>query len=330
MIPLASTQPGSGSAQRLALACLLIGAGGVLLGLQRQDTGTLVGTGFTGLGMGVFVALVALVYEAAEGVREGHGVTMPRDRLAILAAASGFFGVAFLVSGVLVPGGPWMFVEVLVLLFVLARTSGRQSDGLRVGRGTAILLAVMLLFRLWVTWQGTNNNWAAMTIDVPILSGIPWLPDGVRTVQLGEFSADDFNIPRTGLIFSHTVVFWALGFALCAAGLWLRQRAAWEYENDRVQDTIDELPPELVRLVTRLLPEEEWPRLGLHHLSERQRKKRITALTQERAMKLLDFRKALEGAALGEIAARSDFAREVEDALEPLELPAPRESRDPS
>ena len=155
MIPAAErTATDSGSAQRLVLAFILIGAGGILLGLQREAGGSLVGTGFTSLAMGAFVALVAVVYAATQLVSSGEGVRMPRDGLALFSATAGYAGAAFLVAGVLVPGGPWMFAQVLLLLFVLARTTVATADGPRVGRGTAVLLGLMLLFRLWITYKG--------------------------------------------------------------------------------------------------------------------------------------------------------------------------------
>lgn len=320
-----------GAARRLVLACLAIGAGGLLLGLQRHADGPLIGTGYAGLGMGTFVALVALLANATAEVRAGHGITMPRDGLALLSVAAGFCGAAFLVAGVLVPGGPWMFAEALVLLVVFARSSGPETgsdagDGPRVGRGTLFLLGAMLLFRLWVTHQGCERQWAAVQIDVPLLSGLSWLPDSLRTISLVEFTAAEFGIPAAGLVFSHTLALWALGFALAAGGMWLRQRSSWEYENDRVHATISELPPALASLVERLIPEEDWRREGLHHLSDRQRRKRISALTEERVRRQIELREAFHaatGAGAGE--ARTEFAREVFGAIDRQgALPGPR------
>lgn len=328
---------GDEAARRLALSCALIALGGVLLGLQRETGGALVGTGFTGLGMGAFVALVAAIYAATDEVRVQGGIQMPRDALALLSVASGYLGLAFLVSGVLVPGGPWMFAEALLLLAVLSRVGAvkpeRETEGPRLGRGTILLLGLMLLFRLWVTYQGCRNEWAALTLDVPLLSGLPWLPDALRTISLGSFTADEFGIPPSGLLFPHTIVLWSLGFALAVAGLWLRQRASWEVENDRVHDTIAELPPRLATLVERLLPEEEWRELGLHHLADRQRRKRLSALTEERLLRQLELQKALRAAPAprpGEIGAASDFAREIQGAFDRYEAlpPAPAEPKD--
>jgi len=319
------------AARRLAFSCALIAFGGLLLGLQRETGGGLVGTGYTGLGMGAFIALVAAIYAATEEVRVQGGIQMPRDALALISVASGYLGLAFLVSGVLVPGGPWMFAEALFLLVVLSRAGAvrpeGETEGPRLGRGTILLLGLMLLFRLWVTYQGCQNQWAALTLDVPLLSGLPWLPDGVRTIALGEFTADEFGIPHTGLLFAHTIVLWSLGFALAVAGLWLRQRASWEVENDRVHDTIAELPPRLATLIERLLPEEQWRAFGLHHLADRQRRKRLSALTEERLLRQLELQQALRAAPAprpGEIGAASDFAREIQGAFDRFEaLPPP-------
>lgn len=319
-----------GAASRLALACALIALGGVLLGLQRASDGAFVGVGYSGLAMGALIALVAALFGATEEVRATGAVQMPRDALATLSAGSGYLGFAFLAAGVLVPGGPWMFAEALVLLFLLSRAGSvrarlEHASVPRLSRGALVVLGLMLLFRLWVTYQGCRNQWAAMSVDVPVLSDLAFLPSSVRGVALGSFTASEFGIPTVGLVFSHTFLLWAAGFALCAAGLWLRQRSSWEHENDRVHATLSELPPRLAALVERLLPEEEWPALGLHHLSERQRKKRIGALTEERVLRQLEVRKALTSAARAELATLSDFALEIREAVEPLELPAPRE-----
>jgi hypothetical protein len=310
-----------GSAWRVLLACAAVGLGGLLLGVQFTSSGELVGTGYQGLGMGVLVALVALVYVATEGLRDGvpgfAPIAMPRGWLATLSSAVGYLGLVFLVAGVLVPGGPWMFAETLVLAVVLSRTAVARADGPGVGRGTVLLLALMLLFRLWVTWRGCQEQWSAASIDVPLLSGISALPESLRTVSFGEFSAREFGIPEEGLVFARTMTVWALGFALCAGGLWLRQRSSWELENDRVHDTIGELPPELARLVERLLPEEEWRQLGLHHLSDRQRKKRISALTEERLRRTAELRDAWRTARGPELTGGDEFAREIQGLLGP-------------
>ena len=107
----------------LALACLMIGLGGLLLGLQVDGNGDLVGTGFTALGVGALVALAASLVQAGVAGR------LPTDWLAGFSAACGFVGMSVCVAGVLAPGGAWMFAEVLLLFWLLARRRKRIQPG---------------------------------------------------------------------------------------------------------------------------------------------------------------------------------------------------------
>jgi hypothetical protein len=205
----------------------------------------------------------------------------------------------------------------------------------RVTHGTIVWLALFLLARLWVTYQGVRHEWAAIRFDVPLLSRIPWMPEGMRRVSLGDFSAAEFGIPEQGLHFSHTVALWAGGLALCVGGLWWRHRAAVEHENDKVHATVHRLPPPLASLVELILPEEEWRELGLHGLNERQRRKRIAGLTQERVLRQVEFNRAFLA---GRPPLSDDapvFVRDIHQVIEgyaPPALPGPgsRAERDPS
>ncbi|MEM7516273.1 MAG: hypothetical protein AAF368_05030, partial [Planctomycetota bacterium] len=83
----------------LALACLAIALGSALLAVQVDATGSIVGTGFTALGIGSLVALIASMFQA------GATRSLPRTPLQLFSTAIGFFGLASLVAGVLAPGG---------------------------------------------------------------------------------------------------------------------------------------------------------------------------------------------------------------------------------
>lgn len=314
------------SADQLLVACLMIAVGGLLLGLQRQADGSFCGTGYASLAMGALVALLPTVFALVSGSAAARPM-LPHTWLAALSALMGFAGLAFVASGVLVPGGPWMFVEALVLLLVLSRRGPEgEIAGVRVSRGTILWLAGFLLMRLWVTWQGVQNEWAAVSFDVPLLSRIPWIPEAMRTVSLGDFTAAEFGIPEQGLHYSHTITLWAVGLALCVGGLWWRHRAGIECENDRVHETIHRLPPAYASLVELILPEDEWRELGLHGLNERQRRKQIALLTQERVMRQVEFNRVfLAGRPMIEPGAPA-FVNDIHQVIEsysPPALPAP-------
>lgn len=274
----AATRPPEAAELHLGIAGLLVAIGGLLLGLQVDGRGALVGTGFGALGIGALVAVIATLLQALRS----HSV--PRDLVSGFSALCGFCGVSFLVAGVLAPGGGWMFFEVLLLVVLLARKArGARPAAPVLGGSTAVVLVVMLLFRLWVTQQGSQHRWQVLELEIPILSALPFdILAPVQTIQLGEFTPQQLGFPPAGLSFGLSLVLWSAGFALCVSGLLWRTRAALEHENDRVHHTIHELPPRVAALVERLLPEEDWPELGLHGLSDRMRRKRIEALVAER------------------------------------------------
>jgi hypothetical protein len=306
----------------LALACLMIAAGGLLLGVQVDGTGALVGTGWASLGLGVLVTLAATL---AQSVR-GRG--LPRDGISGFSALCGFLGLAFAVGGVLAPGGGWMFFEVLLLAALLARRPlHAQASGPELRAGTVLVLAAMLLFRLWITWQGSEHRWQVMSVPIPILASLPFdLFDSVRSVDLGEFRPEELGFPPAGLRFTPTLALWAGGFALCVSGLLWRAHAALEHENDRIHATIHELPPSLAALVEKLLPEEEWAELGLHGLSERMRRKRIEALVGDRLRRRRELESAFDAVRPSALAQPSGFTGEVARTLL-VEAPREKEHR---
>jgi len=307
---------------QLLLACAMIALGGVLLGLQVDGNGALAGTGYTALGVAALVALIASLIQASVAGR------VPRDRITGLSIVCGYCGLTFVVAGVLAPGGTWMFFEVLLLFWVLARRRTLvQTSGPEIGGGTLLLVTLMLLFRLWITWKGSESDWALVSVDVPILSWLPmsWL-DPVKTISLGSFTPHELGFPATGLDFPLSMTLWSAGFALCASGLWLKSRAAREHENDRIDDLIHTLPPAPAALVVRLVPEEEWEALGLHGLSERLLARRIEALVGRRIQTYREVQIALARTPLPAIGAGEGFVELVSRALERGSEPAPAPS----
>lgn len=316
---LADVKQGGRSAEwMLAIAGLMIAGGGLLLGLQVDGNGALAGTGFAALGIGGLVALVATLLQVTTSGR------LPRDPASAAAGVAAFFGLAFIVSGVLAPGGPWMFFEVFVLLWVLARRrAGVQAGGPVITGSGLFLLGLMLLFRLWVTWQGSEHRWEIMSVEIPILSWIPfaWL-EPVQSVELGSFTPRELGFPPTGVDFALTTALWATGFSLCALGLWVRGRAAEEHENDRIHDLIQTLPSGPARMVERLLPESEWVALGLHGLPERALGKRIEALVSERILQHGQVRAAFEAEPPLGWTITPGFSGEIVQALQQYEAAA--------
>lgn len=294
-------------ARQLALACVLIAAGGLLLGLQVDGNGAWVGTGFATLGIGAVIALIVTLLQAA------RSNALPRDGVMTIGAVCNFFGLAFVATGVLAPGGAWMFFEVLLLIAVLARATTP-------GRGTIALLALLLLFRLWISYQGSQHRWQLISVDVPILSSIPLdFLEPIQRVELGEFTPRELGFPPAGLDFSLSLALWSAGFALLVVGLLWRARAALEHENDRVQATISELPPNLAHFVEKLLPEDEWHALGLHGLSERRLRKKIEQLVAQRVAARRELENAWKQARLPLQAGGPGFAGEIYTALAELE-----------
>lgn len=298
--------------RQLSLACLLTALGGVLLALQLDGNGALAGTGFAPLGIGAVVALAAMLLAGA------GSNSLPRDALDVLSIASAFLGLAFLVAGVLAPGGSWLFFEVIVLLWLLTRRRPEeQASGPVLAPSACVALAAMLMLRLWIAYQGSENRWQLMEISVPILSSIPWkLLDPIKTIQLGSFDPTEMGLPATGLRFGPTLALWSCGFAAVAGGLMWRSRAAYELENDRIHATIQTLPPSLARLVERLLPEENWKRLGLHGLSERLRCKKIESLVEQDMRARREFESLLRRTPLIAPPGAGDFAADIGNAMQ--------------
>lgn len=306
----------------LALSTAMIAAGGVLLGVQLDTLRRVHGTGFGGVAMGLFVALFATALVARRA-------TLPRDAVAWWGTLGSLFGVAFVVGGVLVPGGPWMFVELGLLTWLFART--RAAPGLFVTPAAVISLAVMLLFRLWLTYQASRGEFQVGTIKVPLISRLPddFLGD-FQHITIGSFTADDLMFPATeGLDFPATSAVWAFGFVQVIVGLAWRARAAREHEDDRVHATIRRLPPELAHLVERLLPEDEWPQLGLHALSDRKLEKRIEELVRERVGRAREIDERLRRLARPDHGMDTGFGAQIAGALEPPreDPPGPRKEQ---
>jgi len=306
-----SAIPERSAAGGIALGAILIGIGGLLLGLQVDANGTWCGTGLAPLGIGALLALGAIA------VRVGSATgRMPRDELGIAAVVAGFFGLAFAIGGALAPGGPWMFLEVLLLVAVVALRKPDADTGRWIGPSALVLLALFLLFRLWISYQGSQLRWQVMSVDVPIVA---WLPfeflDPVKRVALGSFTPLEMGFPPAGLDFALSSTLWALGFAATIAGMVLVQASTLEYENDRIHALIRTLPPPIADVVERLLPEEEWRELGLHGLPERRLARRIESAVAERARRQDALRRALEQSRLLPGAEAGGFSAEIRRAL---------------
>jgi hypothetical protein len=297
--------------QQLGWACAMIALGGALLGLQFDGQRSLVGTGYTALGIGAVIALVVVLLESL------RSQAVPREPLTFLSALSGFAGMSFVIGGVLAPGGTWMFLEVLVLLWLLARGPERaQRAGPDLGAGAIFALALMLVFRLWITYQGSEHRWQLMSVSVPIVSSIPLsFLDPIKTVSLGSFDPEDIGYPLTGLDFPRTIALWSAGFALAVLGLVWRARAAFEHENDRIHATIHALPPPIAVVIEKLLPEEDWRTLGLHGLSERMRRKKIESLVEQAIRERREIDVALRRVPLLEQTNAGGFAGDIQNLL---------------
>jgi hypothetical protein len=278
----------------VAIAAAMVGVGGTLLGLQIDADGRFSGTGLTSLAIGTLLALVASLAQA-RATRN-----LPRDATSALAALAAFLGLAFVVAGALAPGGPWMFFEVFLLFVLVAARRRNAAEGVRwIGGATLVALGLMLLFRLWISYQGSEHRWEVLSVGIPVLSWIPLeILEPIQTVSLGAFTPRELGFPPAGLSFAASMALWAVGFCLCAGGIALAQSAAEEHESDRIHDLIQTLPPPLALLVERLLPEEEWQALGLHGLSERRLAKRIEALASERFQRQRDIQTAFRASAV--------------------------------
>jgi hypothetical protein len=249
--------------------------------------------------------------------RIGTSGRLPRDSIGALFSVSAFLGLSFVIAGVLAPGGPWMFSEVFVLLFLFALRRMRSDSNARWISGESLcVLGLMLLFRLWITYQGSEHRWQVLSINIPVLSWIPlaWL-EPIQSVSLGSFTPHELGFPPAGFNFPLTMTLWALGFSLCAGGLALGQNAACEHENDRIHELIYTLPAELAALVERLIPEEEWQALGLHGLSERRQCKKIERLVAERVRRQRELQSAFDSSALLSLTNADGFSGGIHRAL---------------
>jgi hypothetical protein len=294
----------------IALASATIAAGGVLLGVELDGLRRMHGTGHTGLAMGLLVALFATALVARRAL-------LPRDAISWWGTLASLFGVAFVVGGVLVPSGGWLFVELALLTWIFARS--RPAPGLVVTPVAVIALGAMLLFRLWLTYQASRGEFQVATVDVPLVSSLPFdFLEPFRTVRVGGFGPDELALPPSeGLDFSATVAVWSLGFTQVVVGLAWRARAAREHEDDRIHDTIRRLPPALANLVETLVPEREWEALELHGLSTRKLEKRLEELVRERAGRAQDVAARLRDATRGLQTPTTGFGAEIVGALEP-------------
>jgi hypothetical protein len=257
------------------------------------------------------VALVASL------VQIGTKGRPPRDPLTTLSAAAGFLGMAYLVGGVLAPGGAWMFWELVLLLWVLARRrSLGPANGPQITGGVLFLLGLMLVFRIWITWQASRHDWQLFTIAVPWISLLPfgWL-DPIKTITVGDFTQQEMGFPPTGLDFPLSMLAWSAGFALCAGGVWLRGRAAREVEIERVHALIELLPAKTSLLVHRLLPEPEWETLELLGLPRHRLARRIETLVLERVEHLMQVEAAFQATRFFELTGTDPFTLAIHQAL---------------
>jgi hypothetical protein len=278
----------------VAIAAAMVGLGGTLLGLQVDADGRFSGTGLASLAIGTLLALVATLAQTRAGR------ILPRDAPGALAALAAFLGLAFVVAGALAPGGPWMFFEVFLLfVLVVGRRRGAGEGARWIGGSTLVALGLMLLFRLWISYQGSEHRWEVLSVGIPVLSWIPLdFLEPIQTVSLGSFTPRELGFPPAGLSFASSMALWSVGFCLAAGGIALAQSAALEHESDRIHDLIQTLPPPLALLVERLLPEEEWQALGLHGLSDRRLAKRIESLASERFQRQREIQAAFRTGAL--------------------------------
>lgn len=277
----------------ILLGGFLIGAGGVLLGLQVDQNGAWSGTGWTAFAIGALLALGAMLLRAR---REG---ALPRDTLGITAVVNVFAGLTFVLSGVLAPGGPWMFFEIAVLVAIVVFKRPQESAGRWLSYGMLGLLAALLFFKCWVAYQGSENRWSIMSLDIPVISALPFdFLDPIKRIALGSFTPHEMGFPPAGLSFAPTLALWSIGFALCVAGLLLTQASAREHENDRIHALIHTLPGGLANFVERIVPEEEWCALGLHGLPERRLARRIESLVAERMARQKELQSALDAGRL--------------------------------
>lgn len=270
----------------IGLGCLLAGLCGLCGAVWIDPDLALAGTGHAALAAGVVVALVATL---ASG-KSPFG--LPQDAIGAVARVGWFAAQAFLVALVLAPGGAWLFVELLLLLVLLARRDATRA-WLGFGGAAFATLVAALAFKLWILHQGSEGRWQVASVPVPLVSALPFEAlEPLRAVELGQFTADELGLPPAGLGYGLVALLLVVGFACGVAATALCAHGAREHEDDRIDDLLRTLPAPLARSVQALVPEREWEALGLHGLPERKLARRLEELARERARSLEQARLA--------------------------------------
>jgi len=270
----------------IGLGCLLAGLCGLCGAVWIDPDLALAGTGHAALAAGVVVALVATLASGKSPLG------LPQDATGAVARVGWFAAQAFLVALVLAPGGAWLFVELLLLLVLLARRDATRA-WLGFGGAAFATLVSALAFKLWILHQGSEGRWQVASVPVPLVSALPFEAlEPLRAVELGQFTADELGLPPAGLGYGLVALLLVVGFACGVAATALRAHGAREHEDDRIDDLLRTLPAPLARSVQALVPEREWEALGLHGLPERKLARRLEELARERARALEQARLA--------------------------------------
>ncbi|MEY2745397.1 MAG: hypothetical protein RL112_439 [Planctomycetota bacterium] len=270
----------------IGLGCLLAGLCGLCGAVWIDPDLALAGTGHAALAAGVVVALVATLASGKSPLG------LPQDAIGAVARVGWFAAQAFLVALVLAPGGAWLFVELLLLLVLLARRDATRA-WLGFGGAAFATLVAALAFKLWILHQGSEGRWQVASVPVPLVSALPFEAlEPLRAVELGQFTADELGLPPAGLGYGLVALLLVVGFACGVAATALCAHGAREHEDDRIDDLLRTLPAPLARSVQALVPEREWEALGLHGLPERKLARRLEELARERARALEQARLA--------------------------------------
>lgn len=270
----------------IALGCLLAGACGACGAVWIDPDLALAGTGHASLAAGIVVALVASL------ARGAGALGLPQDATAVVARLGWFGAQAFLVALVLAPGGAWLFVELSLLLVLLARRDATKA-WLGFGGPAFATLVAALAFKLWILHQGSEGRWQVASVPVPIVASLPFEALApLRAVELGLFTADELGLPPAGLHYGFVALLLVVGFACGVAGTALLAHGAREHEDDRIDALLSTLPAPLAHSVEALVPEREWAQLGLHGLPQRKLARRLEELVRERARALEQARLA--------------------------------------
>jgi hypothetical protein len=270
----------------IALGWMLAGVCGACGAAWVDPDLALAGTGHAALAAGIVVALVASL------ARGSGAFGLPQDATGAVARVGWFAAQAFLVALVVAPGGAWLFVELLLLLVLLARRDA-TSAWLGFGGAAFATLVAALAFKLWILHQGSEGRWQVASVPVPIVSSLPFEAlEPLRAVELGLFTADELGLPPAGLHYGLVALLLVVGFACGVAATALCAHGAREHEDDRIDALLCTLPPPLARSVEALVPEREWAALGLHGLPERKLARRLEELARERARALEQARLA--------------------------------------